>query len=126
MAENTVNQAQRPSLAEMHATYFVMAKGRLPVSTDEFVLWLRDYDRELWNLMEGLEKTLSEYVSNVCRPCVVNFGEVEIQQKNAALREAIPFMSHLGTCPYGDDSPDGDFCTCRVQSVVRKMRETLT
>jgi len=113
------------SMAKFHAECFVRVKGRMPSTPEEFVLWLGEYDSELWKLLGGMENTINEYVSKNPPPLVVNFNAVEMKKKNAVLREALPFISHLGTCPYGDDSPDGDFCTCRVQSVIRKINETL-
>lgn len=59
------------SLAKCHAQCFVRAKGRMPATPEEFVLWLGEYDSSLWRLLEDMEKTINEYVSMMPPPSIV-------------------------------------------------------
>lgn len=43
-----------------------------------------------------------------------------------AIRKAIPYIDHHSSCRYNKvDTPDGDFCTCNVGSIISELRFAL-
>lgn len=42
-----------------------------------------------------------------------------------AARDALKYMDHLPTCDFGNDTPDGDFCTCKFAEAKRALRDRL-
>jgi hypothetical protein len=95
--------------------------------------------------IEGLRERARENMRQILRDSGHNFSVADIEKlcddaqgeinswadfaaliqqetRKQDLQKLLPYIDHAAGCPFGDSNPDGDFCTCSVQKVIRDLQ----
>lgn len=48
----------------------------------------------------------------------------KIKELILAAKDAFRYLDH-DNCSYGNNGPDGDYCTCRVQAFARRLEKAI-
>lgn len=68
---NTMNQVLQYDSVRIMATYFIESKGRLPVSRDEFLRWLMEFDRHLQDMLKATQDAYREHLELCNHPVLI-------------------------------------------------------